>query len=97
MTKPTTIRLPDTLLRQLDRRAKARGVDRATLLRDLLRDALARDDEEETLAAYRAGRISLSGAAAQLGIDPWEFFELLRTHGATLNVTLEDWLDSRPT
>ena len=37
MTKPTTVRLPEDVLSELDRRARARGKDRATLLRELSR------------------------------------------------------------
>ena len=94
MTKPTTIRLPEELLRDLDRRARSRGTDRASLLRELLRDALARDAEEETLAAYRTGRLSLTEASSRLRIDPWSFFDLLRRRGEPINVTIEDWMDS---
>ena len=94
MTKPTTIRLPDEILGALDRRAQARGKDRATLLRELLRDALARDREDEVLAAYRSGSISLSQAASQLGTDVWAFFNVLSPRGETISVTLEDWIDS---
>ena len=63
MTRPTTIRLPEDMLNELDRRARARGKDRATLLRELLRDALERDREDEVVAAYRSGRLSLSLSA----------------------------------
>ena len=69
MTKPTTVRLPEDVLSELDRRARARGKDRATLLRELLRAALDRDKEDEVVAAYRSGHLSLSQAAAQLGTD----------------------------
>lgn len=41
MTKPTTVRLPEELLEQLDRRARSHGKDRATLIRELLRAGLA--------------------------------------------------------
>ena len=94
MTKPTTIRLPEEILGELDRRAKARGKDRATLLRELLRDALARDREDEVLAAYRSGSISLSNAASLLGTDVWAFFNVLSRRGETISVTLEDWIGS---
>ena len=94
MTKPTTIRLPEEILSELDRRARARGKDRATLLRELLRDALARDREDEVVAAYRSGSISLSLAATQLDTDVWAFFNVLSRRGETINVTLEDWIDS---
>lgn len=94
MTKPTTIRLPEEILSELDRRARARGKDRATLLRELLRDALARDREDEVVAAYRSGSISLSQAASQLDTDVWAFFNVLSRRGETISVTLEDWIDS---
>ena len=92
--KPTTIRLPEEILSELDRRARARGKDRATLLRELLGDALARDREDEVVSAYRSGSVSLSQAASQLGIDVWAYFEVLSRRGETINVTLEDWIDS---
>jgi predicted DNA-binding protein len=71
MTKPTTIRLPEDVLNELDRRARAHGKDRASFLRELVQDGLERDSEDEVMNAYRAGRLSLSQAAARLGTDPW--------------------------
>ena len=95
MTKPTTVRLPEDVLSELDRRAKARGKDRATLMRELLRAALERDQEDEIIAAYRTGRLSLSQAAARLGTDVWALFDILAQRGETVSVSLEDWRDSR--
>jgi len=95
MARPTTIRLPDELLAELDRRARSHQKDRAVFLRELLRDALARDLEEEVVVAYRAGRLSLSEAAHRLELDPWSWFDLLRRRNETLSVELEDWIDSR--
>ena len=94
MTKPTTIRLPDEVLNELDRRAQARGKDRATLLRELLQDALDRDTEDEVVASYRAGRLSLSQAASRLGTDAWSLFDILARRGETVSVSLEDWMES---
>ena len=95
MTKPTTIRLPEDLLEQLDRRASDRGKDRATYIRELLQAGLAWDLEQEVVAAYREGRLSLSAAARRLELDPWEWFDLLRRRGESINVELEDWVDSQ--
>ncbi len=95
MTTPTTIRLPDKLLEQIDRRARARKKDRASMIRELLHEGLARDLEDEVFTAYREGRLSLSRAARKLGLDPWAWFDLLRRRNESLNVTLEDWIDSR--
>ena len=88
--EPTTIRLPEDVLSELDRRARARGKDRATLLRA----ALDRDKEDEVVAAYRSGHLSLSQAAAQLGTDVWSLFDTLAQRGETVSVSLEDWRDS---
>jgi predicted HTH domain antitoxin len=96
MTRPTTIRLPEELLENLNRRARSRGKDRASFIRELLAEGLARDLEEEVVVAYREGRLSLSEAAGRLGLDPWAWFDLLRRRNETLNVRLEDWIDSHP-
>ena len=97
MTKPTTIRLPEDVLHELDRRARAHGKDRASFLRELVQEGLERDTEDEVMTAYRAGRLSLSQATMQLGTDPWSLFDLLRRRGETVSVSLEDWIDSSPT
>lgn len=96
MTIPTTIRLPEKLLEALDQRARSHNKDRASFIRELLSDGLARDLEEEVVLAYHQGRLSLSEAAQRLGLDPWAWFDLLRRRNETLNVELEDWIDSRP-
>ena len=97
MAHPTTIRLPDHLLRKIDSRARAQGVDRADYLRRLVAEAIAREDEETVVQAYRNGEITLSEGAERLGMDVWGFFELLRRRGETLSVSLEDWMDSTKT
>ena len=66
----------------LDRRARTCGKDRA------------RDREDEVVSAYRSGSVSLSQAASLLGIDVWAYFDVLSRRGETINVTLEDWIDS---
>ena len=76
-TKPTTIRLPDEVLNELDRRARDQG-----------------ETEDEVVAAYRAGRLSLSQAVSRLGTDAWSLFDILARRGETLSVSLEDWMDS---
>lgn len=95
MTKPTTIRLPEELLAALDDRARSHQKDRASFVRELLAEGLARDLEDEVFRAYREGRLSLSEGAARMDVDPWTWFDLLRRRNETLNVELEDWIDSR--
>ena len=93
-TQEATVRLPAEVLNELDRRAQARGKDRATLLRELLQDALDRDTEDEVVASYRAGRLSLSQASSRLGTDVWSLFDILARRGETVSVSLEDWMQS---
>jgi predicted DNA-binding protein len=95
MTRPTTIRLPEELLETLDERARSHNTDRASYIRELLSEGIARDLEDEVVFAYREGRLSLSEAARRLGLDPWAWFDVLRRRNETLNVELEDWIDSR--
>ena len=95
MTRPTTIRLPDELLEALDQRARSHRKGRASFIRELLADGLDRDLEDEVVHAYGEGHLSLSQAAQRLGLDPWSWFDLLRRRNETLNVELEDWIDSR--
>jgi predicted HTH domain antitoxin len=49
---------------------------------------------EEILRAYQNREIHLSEAARVLGIDIWDFLRLLSERNMTLNVSLEDWLNS---
>ena len=90
MTKPTTIRLPEDVLIELDRRAQARCKDRPTLPREVLRAALDRDKEDEIVTANGSGRLSLSQAAARLGSDAWSLFDILAWRGEMVSVSLED-------
>ena len=56
---------------------------------------LPEDLLEEVVLVYREGRLSLSEAACRLGLDPWAWFDPLRRRNETLNVELEEWIDSR--
>ena len=94
MSKPTTLRLPDELLADVDERARRRGMERATYLRMLIRRGLDEDRRDAVLADYAAGRLSAGQVCEELGLSPWEFPDLLKRAGITRNVDFEDWLDS---
>ena len=71
------------------------------MIRELLREGLARDLEDEVFTAYREGRLSLSQAARKLGLDPWAWFDLLRRRNEPLPHILRGyqlifWLAHRP-
>ena len=94
MSKPTTLRLPDELLEQLDERARRKGLERAAYLRMLIRRGLDEDLRAAALADYAEGRLSEGQVCEELGVSPWEFPDLLKRAGLTRNVDFEDWLDS---
>ena len=52
--------------------------------------ALDRAKEDEVVAAYRSGHLSLTQAAAQLGTNVWSLFDTVAQRGETVSVSLED-------
>jgi len=52
------------------------------------------DSRERLLSQYQAGELSAIEVCKMLNITPWEIFDILKKKNITLNVTLEDWLDS---
>ncbi len=49
---------------------------------------------ERILSRYERGEFSAIEACKSLNISPWEFFDLLKKKNMSLNVSLEDFLDS---
>jgi metal-responsive CopG/Arc/MetJ family transcriptional regulator len=94
MAKPTTIRIPEDLLNEIDQVVKELNLDRSAFLRDVLRKGFSLDRQERLLRLYHRGELSLQETCHELKINPWEFFSMLQSHNLHLNVGLEDWLDS---
>lgn len=94
MAKPTTIRIPEDLLNEIDRVVKELKLDRSTFLREVLRKGFTLDRQERLLRQYQRGELSLSETCQKLKCNPWEFLSLLQAGNLHLNVGLEDWLDS---
>lgn len=94
MLKPTTVRLSDDFLKELYKFIKDMKLDKSAYLREILRKGFEEDKCERLLSGYQAGELSAAEACKMLGLSPWEFFELLRKENMSLNVSLEDLLDS---
>ena len=94
MAKPTTIRIPEDLLNEIDQVVKELKLDRSTFLREVLRKGFLLDRQERFLRQYQRGELSLSEACQRLKCNPWEFLSMLQAGNIHLNVGLEDWLDS---
>jgi len=94
MSKPTTIRVPEELLNEVDEQARRSGRGRAATLRHLLQRGLREEKIAAALADYEAGRLSGGRVCRLLDLTPLEFPDLLKSHHVRRSVALEDWLDS---
>jgi Arc/MetJ-type ribon-helix-helix transcriptional regulator len=94
MTKPTTIRIPEELLKEIDQFVRELKLDRSAYLREILQKGFSVDKQDRLLVKYAHGETTLTEVCRELQWDPWEFSAALKARGLHLNVELEDWLDS---
>jgi hypothetical protein len=95
MPKPTTIRIPEDLLEEIDQLVEELKLDRSTYLREVLRKGFSIDKQDRLLLKYTNGELSQLEVCEELGWNPWEFLAQLKARNLHLNVTLEDWIDAR--
>lgn len=94
MAKPTTIRLPEDLLNDIDQFVQEAKLDRSTYLREILRKGFSLDKQERILRKYASGELSQMEVCKALEWNPWQFLPHLKGNNLHLNVELEDFLDS---
>lgn len=94
MLKPTTVRVPDDFLKELQKFIKDMKLDKSAYLREIMKKGFEDDRRERLLAEYQNGVLSAGEVCKKLGMSVWEFFDLLKNKNIPLNVALEDWLDS---
>ncbi len=94
MAKPTTIRIPEDLLNEIDQFARESKLDRSTYLREVLRKGFALDKQDRLLLKYVRKELSQMEVCKELEWDPWIFLTQLKARNLHLNVELEDWLDA---
>ncbi len=94
MAKPTTIRIPEDLLEEIDQVVKKMQLDRSTYLREILRKGFSLDRQERLFMHYAQGELSLMEVCKELNCNPWDFFSMMQANNLHLNVGLEDWLDT---
>ena len=87
MTKPTTIRLSEDLLKEIEEFVQEAHLDRSAYLREILQKGFSLDKQQRILQKYASGELSLLEVCRTLGwnpwefLDVWEFFELFDTLG----------------
>jgi Arc/MetJ-type ribon-helix-helix transcriptional regulator len=94
MPKPTTIRIPEDLLNEIDQFVQELQLDRSAYLREVLRKGFSMDKQDRLLEKYSRQQLSQMEVCEELGWNPWEFLTQLKAKSLHLNVELEDWLDA---
>jgi len=94
MAKPTTIRIPEDLLNEINELVQELKLDRSAYLREVLRKGFSLDKQDRLLRKYVRKEISQMEVCKELNWDPWEFLTQLKERNLNLNVELEDMLDA---
>ncbi len=94
MAKPTTIRIPEELLDEIDELVQELKLDRSTYLRSVLQKGFSYDKQDRFMRRYARRELSQMEVCRALNWTPWEFLSQLKTRNLYLNVELEDWLDA---
>ncbi|MDP2992257.1 MAG: ribbon-helix-helix domain-containing protein [Deltaproteobacteria bacterium] len=94
MAKPTTIRIPEDLLNEIDQFVKELELDRSAYLREVLRKGFSVDKQDRLLMKYVRGELSQTEVCQELKWSPWDFLAQLKARNLYLNVSLEDWIDA---
>ncbi len=93
----TTVRLPEKILKTLDERAKEERLDRTTVIREFLEEAIRNWKIEEVVKLYKEGKVSTSGAANRAGLSVGEMMEELVKRGVKSDLTVEEYKESLST
>ena len=94
MARPTTIRIPEELLNEIDQLVRELSLDRSAYLREVIRKGFEIDKQDRLLEKYARRELSQLEVCSQMNWDPWEFSDQLKARNMHLNVDLEDWLDA---
>jgi len=94
MAKPTTIRIPEELLNEINELVEELKLDRSAYLREVLRKGFSADKQDRILLKYVRKELSQMEVCKELNWAPWEFLDQLKSRNLHLNVELEDWLDA---
>ncbi|MEO5988655.1 MAG: uracil-DNA glycosylase family protein [Candidatus Eisenbacteria bacterium] len=71
------LRLEADLIAELERASQEESVDRAAMVRKLLKTALTQRRIDRTLVAYQRSEISIGRACEETGLSHWQMFDLI--------------------
>lgn len=92
--KTISFRIEKELLKELDQLALERKTERSAVARKLLAKGLQHEKLERAIQAYAMGKISLSGAASDSGLDIREFMAALNHSEANFELSFNDLLSA---
>ena len=92
-TVQVNLRLEPELIRHLQAAADAELLERGTMMRKLLIQALSSWRVDHALRRYQAGEISIGRACEESGRSHWEMIELAQARGIAYRIDVEDSLE----
>ena len=78
MAKPTTIRIPEDLINEINEFVQELNLDRSAYLREVLRKGFSMDKQDRLILKYVRKELSQMEVCKELNWDPWEFFAQLK-------------------
>jgi len=96
MLKTATVRVPEEFLQEIALFVKDMRLEKSVYMREILRKGFEEDRQERVSAKYQAGDFSAEEVCRLLDLNMWDFLFLLKKRNISLNVHIEDWLDSAP-
>ncbi len=92
-TVQVNLRLEPDLIRNLQLAADAESLERGTMMRKLLIQALSSWRLDHALRRYQAGDISIGRACEESGRSHWELIELAQARGIAYRIDLDDAIE----
>lgn len=89
-TTQVNLRLEPALVSAIEAAAKAELLDRGSMIRKLLLEAMSEWRVKHALRRYQAGEISMGRACEDSGRSHWEMLDLVRTHGIVRRIDVDD-------
>ncbi|MBS7644201.1 UPF0175 family protein [Candidatus Bathyarchaeota archaeon] len=83
-------RIQKSQAEEIERLAASRGIDKSTIIRELLSTALHDQKLKEALALVRAKKVTIWKAAEIAGVTYREMLEFLKTHNVTFPLSEEE-------
>lgn len=90
MPVTVTTRVDDELARMIDEVAAREGMDRSTVIRRFLSEAVRDWLIKRSLEEYERGNLTLWQAAARCGLSLWEMIQEVRKREVRVPYTLEE-------